>query len=219
MRILVVEDDAALQAGVRDVLERAGHQVVVCGDGIQADLAIEDDAFDLVVLDLGLPGMDGLEVLKRMRQRQQSTPVLILSARDRTRDRVAGLDAGADDYLDKPFERTEFEARVRALLRRRSGGLLQAGRLSWSPENGQVWLDGADLNLTRNDASLLLALLQQPGRILTKAALARRLAPSDQSASENSVEVYVYRLRKKLSNAGLTIRTVRGLGYVLEVES
>lgn len=218
MHILVVEDDAALQAGVRDVLERAGHRVELSGDGLHADALLADAAFDLVVLDLGLPGMDGISVLKRLRQRQQSTPVLVLSARDRTSDRVEGLDAGADDYLDKPFERTEFEARVRALLRRRSGGLSHVGRVSWSTESGQVWLDGADLALTRNDASLLHTLLQQPGRILTKAALAKRLAPSDQSASENSVEVYIYRLRKKLTGAGLAIRTVRGLGYVLEVD-
>lgn len=216
MHILVVEDDPALQTGLRDVLQRAGHRVDASADGLQADRMIEGEVYDLVVLDLGLPCMDGLDVLRRMRRRKQATPVLILSARDRTSDRVEGLDAGADDYLDKPFERAEFEARVRALLRRTGSGLMQFGRLAWSPETSQVWLDGVDMNLTRHEAAITAALLQRPGRIMTKAALARRLAPEEQSASDNSVEVYIYRLRRKFGDAGIAIRTVRGLGYVLE---
>ena len=217
MRILVVEDDAALQAGLGEALGRAGHAVDAATDGLRADELIEGQAYDLVVLDLGLPGLDGLAVLRRMRQRKQSTPVLILSARDRTRDRVEGLDAGADDYLDKPFERAEFEARVRALLRRGGSGVIEYGRLAWSAQTSQAWVDGVDLALTRNEAAILAALLQLPGRIMTKAVLARRLGPEAQSATDNSVEVYVYRLRRKLADADLVIRTVRGLGYVLEV--
>jgi DNA-binding response OmpR family regulator len=219
MHILVVEDDPALQIGLDELLQRAGHRVTVVGDGILADDLIKEGSHDLVVLDLGLPGMDGLVVLRRMRQRKQTTPVLILSARDRASDRVEGLDAGADDYLDKPFERGEFEARVRALLRRTGSGLSQIGRISWSAETNQVWVDGLDLNLTRYDATVLLALLQRAGRIMTKAALAQRLAIDEQDVSDNAVEVYIYRLRTKLKGTGATIRTVRGMGYVLELDT
>lgn len=216
MRILVVEDDSALQSGLKIVLERAGHRATVLGDGLLADERLHQEAFDLVVLDLGLPRMDGLTVLRRLRQREPTLPVLILSARDRTEDRVHGLDAGADDYLDKPFERAEFEARVRALLRRGRGATLELGGLRWSSAAQQGWIDDVDMNLTKNEAALLDALLQARGRILSKAVLATRCGADDRSASDNSVEVYVYRLRRKLEAAGLEIKTVRGLGYLLQ---
>jgi two-component system, OmpR family, response regulator len=217
MRILVVEDDAALQNGLKLVVERAGHRATVAGDGVTADALLADEPFDLVVLDLGLPRMDGLTVLRRLRQRNQSMPVLILTARDGTADRVNGLDAGADDYLNKPFERSEFEARVRALLRRAQGTAVNFGGLKWSWETHQGWIDGQVLILTKAEVALLEALLQAPGRILTKSGLARRLASDDDSASDNTVEVYVYRLRRKLEPAGVQIKTVRGLGYLMQV--
>ncbi|HET7524436.1 MAG TPA: response regulator transcription factor [Burkholderiaceae bacterium] len=217
MRILVVEDDAALRSGLKTVLERAGYRAFATGDGIDADDLLKDDGYDLVVLDLGLQGMDGLKVLRRMRERGQSTPVLILSARDQTADRVRGLDLGADDYLNKPFERTEFEARVRALLRRgQHNTLLELGTLKWSRESSQAWIGEEPLMLTRHEVSVLEALLRTPGRIVTKASLAQRAATFDEPVSDNMIEVYIYRLRRKLEPAGVAIKTVRGLGYLLE---
>ncbi len=216
MHILVAEDDAVLRSGLGELLERAGHTVDLVADGAAADLALVDGPHDLLLLDLGLPKLDGLSVLRRLRRRGNTMPVLVLSARDRIEDRVAGLDAGADDYLDKPFDRTELEARIRALQRRRAGGRLQFGRLEWAAESGQAWLDGQDLGLTRNDALVLQALLHPMGRVVTKDALARRLAVDDQEVSGNAVEVYIYRLRNRLKGSGLAIRTLRGLGYRLE---
>jgi len=219
MRILVVEDDDALRDGLKTVLERAGHRAAVTGDGSDADERLAREAFDLVVLDLGLPGLDGLSVLRRMRQRQQSTPALILSARDQIADRVRGLDLGADDYLSKPFERTEFEARVRALLRRGQPALAEFGGLKWSWESHQGWVAGQPLALTKCESVVLEALLHTPGRIVNKSALAQRAAMDDEPTSDNSVEVYVYRLRRKLEPAGVAIKTVRGLGYLLQLEA
>jgi len=219
MRILVVEDDAALRDGLKTVLERGGHHASVTGDGVEADDKLTHEAFDLVVLDIGLPRMDGLTVLRRMRQRRQSTPALILSARDQIADRVRGLDLGADDYLSKPFDRTEFEARVRALLRRGRDASAEFGALKWSWESHQGWIGEQPLALTKNETIVLEALLQAAGRIITKASLAQRAAADAEPTSDNSVEVYVYRLRRKLEPAGLKIRTVRGLGYSLQVDA
>jgi DNA-binding response OmpR family regulator len=217
MRILVVEDDAALRDGLKAVLERAGHHASVTGDGVEADDRLAHDSFDLVVLDIGLPNMDGLTVLRRMRQRKQFTPALILSARDQIADRVRGLDLGADDYLSKPFDRTEFEARVRALLRRAHGADAEFGTLRWSWESHQGWIAEQPIALTKNETVVLEALLSAAGRIVTKASLAQRAAADDEPTSDNSVEVYIYRLRRKIEPAGLTIKTVRGLGYSLQV--
>jgi two-component system, OmpR family, response regulator len=219
MRILVVEDDAALREGLKTVLERAGHFAAVTGDGVEADDRLTHDAFDLVVLDIGLPRMDGLTVLRRMRQRKQTTPALILSARDQIVDRVRGLDLGADDYLSKPFDRTEFEARVRALLRRGRGVVAEFGNLKWSWESHQGWVGDQPLALTKNETIVLEALLHSAGRIVTKASLAQRAAADDEPTSDNSVEVYVYRLRRKIEPAGLTVKTVRGLGYSLQTDA
>jgi two-component system OmpR family response regulator len=217
MRILVVEDDAALRDGLKAVLERAGHHAAVTGDGVEADDRLTHEAFDLVVLDIGLPHMDGLTVLRRMRQRKQATPALILSARDQIADRVRGLDLGADDYLSKPFDRSEFEARVRALLRRSRGAVAEFGALTWSWESHQGWIGEQSLTLTKNETIVIEALLHAPGRIVSKASLAQRAAAADdEPSSDNSVEVYIYRLRRKLEPAGLKIRTVRGLGYSLQ---
>lgn len=216
MRILVVEDDAALRSGLKTVLERAGYRASATGDGVEADDRLAQDAFDLVVLDIGLPRMDGLTVLRRMRQRGQNTPALILSARDQLADRVRGLDLGADDYLSKPFERAEFEARVRALLRRGRSVISEYGTLKWSWESHQGWIGDQPLSLTKSEAMVLEALLRTPGRIMTKAALAQRAATDDEPASDNSVEVYIYRLRRKIEPAGLEIKTVRGLGYFFQ---
>jgi len=215
MRILIAEDDLVLQHGLQHVLTAAGHQATVVNDGLQADLLLATESFDLLVLDLGLPGMDGLNVLKRLRRRKQSTPVLILTARDRTEERVHGLDAGADDYMSKPFDLLELEARVRALLRRGQGSQVQIGNLEWSWDKRQARIGDSELPLSKNELALLEALIQNPGRIVGKDVLALRIGSDKTQAGDNMVEVYIHRLRRKLANANVEVRTVRGLGYLL----
>lgn len=215
MRVLLVEDDLTLQRGLKDALCGAGHQAVIAGDGHHADTLLAAEQFELVVLDLGLPQLDGLTVLERLRRRRKTTPVLILSARDRPEDRVKGLDTGADDYLSKPFQLCEFEARVRALLRRGQGASVQLGALDWHWESRQGRVANAPLALSEHETTILESLLHVPGRIVAKAVLAHRLGGADTVGRDNLVEVYVYRLRRKLACAGVEIRTVRGLGYVL----
>jgi DNA-binding response OmpR family regulator len=215
LRVLIVEDDPTLQGGLRQALQHAGHEPVMAGDGVDADVLLCNEPFDLVVLDLGLPHMSGITVLQRLRARHQAMPVLILSARDRTEDRVRGLDAGADDYLTKPFELSEFEARVRALHRRLQGPALRIGTLEWSWESHQGRVGEVELGLSRGEAMVLEALLRNPGRIVAKEVIAQRISSADEPTSDNVVEVQVHRLRRKLADAGLEIRTVRGLGYLL----
>lgn len=216
MRILLAEDDPTLQRGLAQALHDTGHVTVAACDGAAADLLLATESFDLLVLDLGLPKMDGLVVLERLRRRRQSLPVLILSARDQTNDRVLGLDRGADDYLTKPFELSEFEARVRALLRRGQAGTVRMGSLAWSWESREATVDHVTIGLTRHEANLLEALIQTSGRTVTKATLAQLLGESGIAAEDNLVEVYVHRLRRKLGGTGVEIRTVRGLGYRLQ---
>lgn len=215
MRILVAEDDLALQRGLQYVLTTAGHQALIAGDGLLADVLLATESFDLLVLDLGLPGMDGLTVLQRLRRRKQSTPVLILSARDRTEERIRGLDAGADDYMSKPFDLSEFEARVRALLRRGHETRVKLGNLEWSSDKRQAEIGGCELPLSKNELIILEALLQNPGRIVGKDVLALRIGHDSSQAADNMVEVYIHRLRRKLTHAKAEVRTVRGLGYLL----
>jgi DNA-binding response OmpR family regulator len=213
VRVLLVEDDLTLQGGLAQVLNEVGHQVAVAGNGAHADTLLATESFDLVVLDLGLPGMDGIQVLERLRRRRHTTPVLILSARDRTLDRVHGLDRGADDYLTKPFELSEFEARVRALLRRGQGSAVTIGRLVWSWDTREVAVNDVALTLSRHEINLLETLLQAPGRVVAKNALASLLGDDGDTAGDNMVEVYIHRLRRKLADSGVEINTVRGVGY------
>jgi two-component system OmpR family response regulator len=216
VRVLLAEDDLTLQRGLAQVLADAGHQAVVTDNGLQADTMLATEPFDLVVLDLGLPQLDGILVLERLRRRRQTLPVLILSARDRTQDRVRGLDSGADDYLTKPFELSEFEARIRALLRRGQGPTLHIGRLEWIWDRREAAIDDKVLALSRHEVSLLEALVQTPGKIIAKDTLAHRLGEDGAAAGDNLVEVYIHRLRRKLTDAEVEIRTVRGLGYRLQ---
>lgn len=215
MRILLAEDDPTLQRGLEQALRETGHLPIVTGDGESADLFLVTESFDLLVLDLGLPKMDGLLVLERLRRRRQVLPVLILSARDQTEDRVRGLNQGADDYLTKPFELSEFNARVRALLRRGQGATMVIGTLEWSWNNREATIDGNPVNLTRHELSLLEALIQTPERTVIKRTLALLLGEDGNAAEDNLVEVYMHRLRRKLEQAHIEIRTVRGLGYRL----
>jgi two-component system, OmpR family, response regulator len=219
VRALVVEDDALLAEGLTSVLSRAGHVVVRATTGKHADLLLASEEFEVVVLDVGLPDIDGFEVLRRLRQRQSTTNVLVLTARDAVEDRVRGLDLGADDYLTKPFSVKEFEARVRALLRR---GITRA--TPWSVAGmivdvaaKRVRIGERAIDLTPREWALLELFLTHPGRVLSKDQIADSIYTFDDQLSTNAIEVHVSRLRTKIEPAGNRLRTVRGFGYLWEV--
>jgi len=219
MRILVAEDDPSLAEGLIRSLRQAGYAVDCAKNGSEADAALEANEFDLLILDLGLPKKSGLEVLKRLRSRSSKVPVLILTARDSLNDRVTGLDAGADDYLAKPFELAELAARVRALARRGlSGGLalISHGALTYDQTGRNACLNGKPIDLSAREVGLLEIFLQRAGRLVSKDQLVNHLCEWGEEVSGNAIEVYVHRLRKKLEPGGVRIVTVRGLGYSLE---
>lgn len=221
MRILIAEDDAVLANGIVRVLTQANHAVDHVNTGAQAHLMLQESVYDLVILDLGLPKMDGLEVLAKLRQSGNKVAVLILTARDAIESRVKGLDLGADDYMTKPFHLDEFEARVRALIRR---GLLGnnlplkcaaltldvAGKLA-------MYLD-QPLALSAREFALLEALMLRMNKVVNKEQLLEALCNWDTEIGDNAIEVYIHRLRKKIEPAGAHIRTIRGLGYLLEAD-
>ena len=222
MRILIVEDDPVLADGLTRSLRHSDFAVDCAQDGAQADLILAAQNYDLVILDLGLPKLDGFEVLRRLRRRGGTVPVLVLTARDALADRVKGLDLGADDYLTKPFDLPELEARVRALIRRgQSGGssLLTHGPLKLDTSGRRATLDGAQLELSARELGVLEVLMLRSGRVVNKEQLTEQLYGWDEEVGSNAIEVYVHRLRKKLEPAGVVIRTIRGLGYLLEKDS
>ena len=219
MRILVAEDDAILAEAVILSLRHAGHAVDWVRSGLEADAALDANPFDLLILDLGLPKKSGLDVLRRLRSRELRLPVLILTALDGVNDRVRGLDAGADDYLAKPFELAELEARVRALTRRGMAGsptLIKHGALAYDQVGRIARLNGEVLELSAREVSLLEIFLQRAGRLVSKDQLVSHLCEWGEEVSANAIEVYVHRLRKKLEPGDIRIVTVRGLGYSLE---
>jgi len=219
MKILIVEDDPVLADGLTRTLRQADFVVDCLHDGKQADHVLSAQKYDLVILDLGLPKLDGLEVLKRMRRRDSAMPVLILTARDALADRVKGLDLGADDYLTKPFDLPELEARVRALIRRgQSGGssILSHGALTLDTSGRRAMLGSAPLELSSRELGVLEVLMLRSGRVVNKEQLAEQLYGWGEEVGSNAIEVYVHRLRKKLEPSGIVIRTIRGLGYLLE---
>jgi two-component system, OmpR family, response regulator len=220
MRVLVVEDDPLLSAGLTRVLNRCGHAVDRASTGIQADNSLRSTPYELVVLDVGLPDVDGFEILRRLRRRRSRVNVLVLTARDAIEDRVHGLDLGADDYMTKPFAVAEFEARVRALLRRTSGPAepLVLRGLSVDTETKRVKVNDIPVDLTVREWALLELFLAQPGRVLSKEQIAQQLVNFDDALSLNTVEVYVSRLRAKIEPGGVKIRTVRGFGYLWEAD-
>jgi two-component system OmpR family response regulator len=216
MRLLVVEDDRLLAEGLVTVLTRAGHAVDHAASGKHADQLLTRTAYDLVVLDIGLPDIDGFEVLRRLRQRRSPAGVLVLTARDAVDDRVHGLDLGADDYLTKPFSLTELEARVRALLRRHQPleATLSIAGLSIDASGKRVRVHGRAIDLTPREYALLELFVTRPGRVLSKEQIADSLFNVDGELSPNAIEVHVSRLRSKIEPAGVRIRTVRGFGYL-----
>lgn len=222
MRVLVIEDDSTLGRGLQEFLVQQGYAVDWLPDGDQVMGAITAQAYDLLLLDLNLPGRSGLQVLSELRAAGHNEPVLILTARDGVEDRVAGLDAGADDYVTKPFELAELAARVRAFARRRLGlpqPLIEAGPLVFDTVGREVRIHGERLALSVRELSVLEMLMTRAGRVVTKRQIVNSLSAWDADFSENAVEVYVYRLRKRLEGTGVSIQTVRGFGYLLNIDS
>jgi len=219
VRILLVEDHPQLAASVAQALKSAGWTVDVLHDGVAADLALTSEEYALAILDIGLPRLDGFQVLARLRARGKTLPVLMLTARSEVKDRVHGLNLGADDYLAKPFELSELEARVKALLRRSVlGGEQQqrCGTLTYNLGTRRFGLDGQALTLTAREQAVLEALIARPGRVMSKEQLAAQVFGLDEEASADAIEIYVHRLRKKLEGSAVRIVTFRGLGYLLE---
>ena len=216
MRIVLVEDDLSLGEGIRTALRRGAFAVDWVQDGASGLLALRGGGFDLVVLDLGLPRMDGIEVIRQLRAAGDTVPVLVLSARERPADRTLGLDVGADDYLGKPFDTAELLARVRALIRRSAGRAnptLESGPLRLDPATLTASWKGRPLDLTRREFALLRVLMEQRGRPMARDAIQRHLYGWDADVASNAVDVHVHQLRRKLEPG--IIRTVRGLGYAL----
>lgn len=220
MRLLVVEDDAQLRNVIALTFKDLGHVVDTAADGVVADRLLGDRDFDVVVLDLGLPRVDGLEVLRRLRRRRRETAILILTARHRVEERIRGLDLGADDYLVKPFALGELEARVRALLRRqaKSGAVLESGRVRVDTRERVVYADDSLVALAPREFAILEALLLHQGRVVSKSKLAAQVGGEDSGIGSAAMDVFVHRLRRKLEPAGLTIKTIRGVGYLVPIE-
>ncbi len=219
MRILIAEDDQVLADGLLRSLRAAGYAADQVSSGSEADAALADHEFDCVILDLGLPKMHGLDVLRRVRARGSSVPVLILTAADSVEQRVKGLDLGADDYMAKPFSLQELEARVRALTRRGLGSaatIIKHGPLSFDATGRVAYIDDRMIELSARELSLLEVLLQRAGRLVSKDQLVERLCEWGEEVSNNAIEVYIHRLRKKIEQGPIRIATVRGLGYCLE---
>ena len=227
MQLLLVEDDPTMQATLHRALTRRGMEVTAVGDGraaLSQWTALQPDA---VILDLTLPGLDGLQVLQQARSRGLRTPVLILTARGTVGDRVMGLNAGADDYLPKPFDLDELEARLRALVRRSADpaveplapSTVQIGAIRYDKDSGALYLHGEVMELTPRELALMHALLAQPGHAVTKERLYELVFPGQLDVQYEAIEVVVYRLRKKLAGTGLTLMTLRGLGYLLRADT
>jgi two-component system response regulator TctD len=225
MKLLLVEDNEALRTTVARSLERRGFVVSVCGDGAQALADWRRAAPDVVLLDLSLPGLDGLQVLQQARSQSLHTPVLVLTARGTVGDRVLGLNSGADDYLAKPFDLDELEARIQALARRtrpvseNGVSAAQFAGLHVDGDNGAVYHLGQVLDLTSREAALLRALLHKPGQAVAKERLTQQVFAQETDVADDAIEVVVYRLRKKLSGIQVQLVTLRGLGYLLRAQA
>lgn len=219
MNILLIEDDAVLADGLMHTLSANGYSVTSATKGSYAEQLLSSQGFDLIVLDLCLPDMDGLQLLRRFRLRKVPLPILILTARDGINDRIQGIEQGADDYMTKPFELREFEARIHALIRRCYGGFrndIVIGRLALDTQNHQVLADDQPIQLSAREYGVLEILLMQAGKVVSKERIAQRLSADGEALADNAIEVYIHRVRKRLEPYDVVIRTVRGLGYLLE---
>ncbi len=219
MKILVVEDDTVLAAALTRALNQAAYTVDLVEDGEEASRVLDANTYDLVVLDIALPKLDGMSVLRRLRDRRSHVPVLILTARDTLEDRVAGLDLGADDYLTKPFDLPEFEARVRALIRRghyNAGTSMTHGQLRFDTAGRRLFHDEEPVELSARELAVIELLLSRQGRVVSKEQMIDHLFGFGDDVGTNAIEVYVHRVRKKLEPFGIDIRTVRGMGYLLD---
>jgi two-component system response regulator QseB len=216
MRALLVEDDAMIGKAVGEGLRGDGYAVDWVKDGVEAETALMHDVYDVALLDLGLPRKDGIEVLKRLRQARNALPVLIITARDEIADRIAGLDAGADDYLVKPFDLDELLARTRAVMRRRDGRgspLVEYGALTLDPRQRRIFLRGAEVELSAREFAILEALARQPGAVLSRTKLEESVYGWGEEVGSNTIEVHLHHLRRKLDPKLIT--NVRGVGYRL----
>jgi two-component system response regulator QseB len=219
MRLLLVEDDHMLGTSIRKGFDRYHFVVDWVQDGVAAQAALDAESYSAVLLDLGLPGISGLEVLKKLRSAKDGTPVIILSARDAVINRIEGLDAGADDYLDKPFDLDELAARIRALLRRSTGrtsSVLTHGGIAFDTSTQAVFYRGKNITLGARELALLAALMDRPGAVLSRTQLIDKIYGWDDEVESNTIEVHIHALRKKFSHG--IIRNIRGLGYMLAGE-
>jgi two-component system, OmpR family, response regulator len=219
MRIVLIEDNEMLARGVANALRDLGHAVDWIPNGLDGDSFLASNGADIAIIDLNLPGMNGIELMRALRARADATPVLMLTARGETADRVAGLDAGADDYLVKPFAMAELVARVRALGRRGAGLVPQVerlGQLEFDRGARRLTASGRPIELPRRELALFEALLDNAGRVVSKERIGERLYGTGSEIEPNAVELLVSRLRRKLAGSGVEIRTARGLGYMLD---
>lgn len=220
MHILLAEDDEVLSDGISKALQQKGYSVDVFDNGLAAQQAAVGSKFDLIILDIGLPKLDGLSVLQRVRLQSRTVPILIVTARDGLHDRVTGLDLGADDYITKPFDLPELEARVRALLRRNTRSKdeeLAMGELRFDVVGRRAFVRDVALELSARELAVLEFLMQRAGRVVNKEQLIEYMYGWDEDVTYNAIEVNVHRLRKKIEAADVNIRTIRGLGYLLDV--
>ncbi len=218
---MILEDNLTLANGLKSALEQAGYAVDLLHDGQQGANLLKCQAYDLLLLDLGLPSIDGIDLLRQLRRTNNTLPVLIISARDQLDHRIEGLDVGADDYICKPFELDEVVARTRALLRRstqQAEPIIHHGRLAFATVNRHLTLNGSDVELHRRELSVLEYILTHPGRVISKEQIAEHISSFDDDINPVAIETYISRLRKKLGE-DLNLKTVRGLGYLLELNN
>ena len=224
MRILLVEDDQPIAEGLRHALRREGYSVDVAADGQVAREAMRQDAvpYEVIILDLGLPRLDGLSLLREWRARRIATPVIILTARDEAADRIQGLDSGADDYVTKPFDVNELLARIRAVARRSLGGAvneLALGRLRMDRTARRVFAGDEEMGLSPREYNLLELLLTRAGKVVSKPQIQEHLSDWDSDLSDSAIDLYMHRLRKRLEGTGAQLRTIRGFGVMLQAGS
>lgn len=219
MNILLIEDDEVLADGLTHTLSNNGYCVTGATTGAYAEHLLKAQGFDLIVLDLGLPDMDGLQLLRRLRSQKLSLPIMVLTARDDMNDRIEGISQGADDYMTKPFELRELEARLHALVRRCYGGfshMIEVGGLQLDTSNHQILARGELLSLSARESAVLEVLMMQKGNVISKDKIAQHLSLHGDALADNAIEVYIHRIRKRIEQYHVGIRTFRGLGYLLE---